>query len=159
MSKHMNNISLRVFKRDHDAISILWEKEKLPLAGNEDRINFIVSKNNCDPYEAQVILKPDSKKNLPTELAIVEHRPNNLRHIEEFDLSFLFDGNCLATIYVYAAGVKPDHEKDKKEKNVHLMLWDQENNTWRKAVGVDTEHGFALLTVPVDSIKGVKEEE
>jgi len=146
----MNLINLRVFKRDNDSIILLWDRDKLSY---DDKNLAIFIEKNDDFYLAEYIIKL-SKDNEKVMLGI-EYATNSLspqdkcRVVVGTDKENQFEE--LASIDVYPVGVLPETEKDDKEKNFHLMLWDSNQRKWRKAEGIEVNGKFVL------AVKQIKE--
>ena len=151
----MNKINLRVFKRDKRGIYLLWDRDKLPLSEYKERLTVWIEKGS-EKYLANPIFK-EAKKDLDTELLIVEHKQNELSPQEKCKVIVVIDeNNPIAEYEVFPKGVLPDREKDEKDKNIHLMAWNQDAKVWEKLEGGNNENNEFSLKVKIDGLEEIK---
>jgi len=147
----MKNLNLRVYRRTQDNIALLWNKAALTKEqlenievynvtdGEPVKLDFITSESMETVLE-EGIVAPDE-----TVVMLINHEKNKLDAYTDYKIRVVFDKTIQHEIFVFGFGVLPPTEKDDKQSNVHLYLWDEENRKWEKAAGIHTPEGFALL--------------
>lgn len=146
MKMNKNLINLRVFKRDSDSIVLLWDNDKLSI-DKEDQISIMIEKKDV-VFAADFILRLNREG---TKVMLgIEHSTNSLSSKDHCNVIVgMIDSSkdklsVMANIEIFPSGVLPETEKDDKDKNLHLMLWDSNALCWRKAEGVEVDGRFVL---------------
>jgi len=143
-----SKINLRVYRRTQDNIVLLWDTNYLTEEQKQNPKLFLVKNNIETPLvfndSSEIEGEIDGQLRDATVVAIVNHRKNNLSPFEDYKIKLIL-GDISSVTKVYAYGVLPNSEKDKKQQNVHLMAWDEKNRCWRKVTGIQTKEGFAIL--------------
>jgi len=152
------NIKLRVYNRDDDSIILLWNTPGL----TSDQLSHVVVQ--VDGRRLQVITERWSPKQqhirgLNTDVMVchIPHGDNQLTANKDYKLQIVLGGQdgpaVQATLMVYRVNVLPEHERDRKSSNVHLMAWDPTADSWVKLPVVHTPTGVAIPVVIIERQK------
>jgi len=148
MEEMKKNLSLRVFKRNTQYIVLLWDKIQEVL---RDRIEVVVNtiggeKRIIKHFELSVPKgMRELKKDENTVICVIDHEKNDLKPEEDYWFKVKY-GDMTQELKVLRVGVLPSYEREDRQKNLHLYLWDRKVKKWRKAEGSVDERGrFALL--------------
>ena len=156
------NLNLRVFKRSSKFLVLLWNRYA-EMSTHQVHISAKAIDRKGDQLDViDYILDPDSRKGVGdtlqvdpnTVVCVIHEEKNNLDEKQNYYFTVSYPGtNYRQSIRVTKAGVLPDHEREDREKNVHLMLWDGKNQNWKKAHGMSVDGKFypAVVMVPCPS--------
>lgn len=159
-----SELALRVFKRSSKHLVLLWKKfdEADPL---QTAISFKSLKSDgrvirLDSRQYELGLpssgsktgKQDGLEDVSvsddTVICVIQERNVGLDPDTPY-YTKVFYGGKEEGIRLTPAGVFPSHEREAREKNTHLYLWDEPKQVWRKASGIQGPDGSFCLPVVI----------
>lgn len=165
MNEDKPKLALRVFKRTNKYLVLLWKR----LDGVDPltaEINFRDLKNpgsknlKIDPkfmrineptaLGAEVGGEGLADVNISSEtvICLINEKEAGLDSTAVYYVKIKY-GAEEEGIRLTPAGVFPSHEREDRQKNHHLYLWDDESQCWRKASGIRGPRGQFYLGVSV----------
>lgn len=161
MNDDKPKLALRVFKRTSKHLILLWRRaEGVDPMGAKVTFHELSDKAKDRGKAFQV---PDEFVHIDEPLADSGEREVSINSetvicmIKEKDAGLdptaiyyvkVAYGQDEEGIRITPAGVYPSHEKEDRQKNVHLMGWDDESQTWRKVSVVKGPKGrYCLATI------------
>ena len=156
-------LALRVLRRSNKYLALLWKRLD-GMSPTDAEITYTrldgksVKKTVTVDHKFISIDEPtidgeDSRPNVSDETVVCVVREKDAG-IDPTDVYYVKVrcGQHEEAIRLSPAGVFPSHEKEDREKNVHLYAWDDEKQVWRKACGVRGPNGrWYVGTVLVDA--------
>lgn len=152
-----DNLNLRVYRRTRDHIALLWSLKQLT---REQIASAKISLK--EPYKELTFAiesnldKVDGRGRTPdnTAIAIIPHEANKLDPTVFYELKVSLGvkkDTIEQSLQIYPCGVLPQSERDKKDSNVHMMGWSEEEKRWIKVPLVKTKKGlYAIPTILIE---------
>lgn len=148
MNEDKPKLALRVFKRSAKHLILLWRRQEgadplkaeitfQDLGAERSKPVKVDSKHIHidEPLDVEDSGRPEPSINAETVVCLIHEKnagldPNSLYYVK------LRYGGEEQGIRLTPSGVFPSHEREDRQKNVHLMVWDDKGQCWRKACGV-----------------------
>ena len=151
-------LALRVFKRSSRYLVLLWKKmpdantlettiEFKDFKSSDQKVTKLTAKQfQINESAAQVDAKDLGDLNIgaDTIICLVKEKETGLDTNALYYVTVHY-GGTRESIRLTTAGVFPSHEKEDRQKNVHLCGWDDESQCWRKVSVVKGPRGQYFL--------------
>lgn len=175
MNEDKPKLSLRVFKRTNKYLVLLWKR----LDGVDPLTAEISFRDLKNPNSKNLKIDPkfmsinepttlgdaaggeslaDVHISAETVICLINEKEAGLDSTAVYYVKIKY-GSDEEGIRLTPAGVFPSHEREDRQKNQHLYLWDDESQCWRKASGVRGPRGQFYLGVAIMDRKDTPREE
>lgn len=142
MTDEKPKLALRVFKRTSKHLILLWRRSE----GVDPMTATVTFRELSEKAQAKEVEVPSQHVhidepvegsdrevsiNSETVICMVKEKEAGLDPDKTYYVTVKY-GADKEGIRVTPAGVFPSHEREDRQKNVHLMGWDDDTQTWRK---------------------------